>query len=132
MLRYLVEASWNAGEWVAAEDAAVRALRDRLKRRKRASLAERVALGKLVESALATRAPAVAARILASLAGVAERSAPACSGDGHVGVEREIVAVVLRVAPERRAEFDQAVAELDRTLLGRVDFRVLGPAEARS
>jgi hypothetical protein len=124
MLRYLVEARWKPGEWVAAEDAAVRGLRDRLKRRKRASLAERVALGQLVESALAARAPAVAARILASLAGVSERSAPCpASGDGG------IVTVALHVARERAAEFELAVQELNRALLGRVDFHVHGPAE---
>ena len=125
-LRYLVDASWRPGEWVATEDKAVRTLHDALKRKKRVSLAERVALGKLVESALATRAPAVAARIVAALAGVAERSAPApASGNG------EIVTVALHVAPERQGEFELAVAELDRTLLGRVDFRVFGPAEAQ-
>jgi hypothetical protein len=32
---------------------------------------------------------------------------------------------------ERAAEFDLAVAELDRALLGRVNFRVHGPAEVQ-
>ena len=121
MLRYLVEASWHPGEWVAAEDKAVRTLRDSLKRKKHASLAERVALGKLVESALAMRAPAVAAKILACLAEIAERSAPAPASG-------RIVTVALHVAREREAEFDRALEQLDRTMLGRVDFHVHGPA----
>jgi hypothetical protein len=130
VLRYLVEARWRPGEWVATEDKAVRTLRNALKRKKRVSLAERVALGKLVESALASRRDATAATIVSALARVAERSAPACSGDGHVGVNGEIVVVALNVAPERQAEFETAVADLDRDLGGRVDFRVHGPAEA--
>jgi hypothetical protein len=127
VLRYLIEAKWNPSDWVATEDKAVRTLRDSLKRRKRASLADCVSLGKLVESALAARAPAVAARIVAALAGVAERSAPApASGNGG------IVTIALHVAPERAAEFELAVEELDRMLLGRVNFHVDGPAEVRS
>jgi hypothetical protein len=119
VLRYLVEARWHPGEWIADENVDVRALRNRLNRKNKASLTERIALGKLVESALIARRDITASKIVTTLAGIAERSAVT-----RVAGDNGIVGMALHIAPNREEEFDREIAALDIALLGHVDFQI--------
>ncbi len=121
-----IKASWVdtrlAFDEIVAENRAIRSRRDRLNRQGAASQAERIDLGKLVEAALAAKRRSDADRILAPLQRTAERYT-----ESPVVGEAMILNAAFLLSGKRVLEFDRAVAALDESMGGRVNFKYFGP-----
>jgi hypothetical protein len=108
---------------VITENAAIRALRDRLANRApEESYYERIKLGELVEQALGRKREADSHAILAAL-----RPVVAMAQVNPVISDRMVLNAAFLVAREREADFDRVIQALDAAMGSRMMFKYVGP-----